>query len=71
MLTGVGSKIGRVLTGLGQNPGRVLTGQDDVIMTSAPGSLNRFDRVKNGSGQRLGRACDWVKMTSARRQQTS
>ena len=68
---GSGQTSGRALTGSGQNPGRVknpgrvLTGQDDVSMTSAPGNLNRFDRVKNGSGQRLVGSCDWVKLTSA------
>ena len=65
-MTGSGQNPGRALIGLGQKSGsgsdRV---RDDVSMTLASGNLNRFDRVENGSGQRLGRSCDWVKLTSA------
>ena len=53
-----------MFTGSGQKPGsgsdRV---RDYVSMMSASGNLNRFDRVENGSGQRLGQAD--VNMTSA------
>ena len=54
-LTESGQKSGSGVDRVGsKNPGRALTGQDDVSMTSAPGNLNRSDRVRNRVGAEAG-----------------
>ena len=76
-LTGSGQNLGSCVDRVGSKSGsgvdrvgskirvRLRPVRDDVSMTSVSGNLNRFDRVENGSGQRLGRSCDWVTLTSA------